>query len=371
MPRISPSILRAAHSTSPNLARLLPVCRDLESAENELRWLGEHASATAPTNRAAAHRLKAMCERRRSGVPLQYILGSQPFGDLDIKCASGVLIPRPETEAYTVHLARLLKTGHHLPRTTTATRAPEQRPPLRIVDLCTGTGCIPLLLYSLLSPSFPALDIHGVDISPRALSLSRQNLHSALSRSQVPPPSPGRSIAFHHGDILSTSWRHEVLPGLIPRCDVLVSNPPYISPASWRFGRDELSYSTRKFEPKLALVPRRVSDLPRGCRSEDVFYAALLDIARVLEPSTALFEFGDAAQGRRILQLALEHPFSRDAELELWRDYPDLENPGDGGVGAETSIHVVDQSGKGRVIPLRGCGNIRSIVVRKSKPRTA
>lgn len=363
MPRIAASALRAASTASPNLARLLPACRDLGSARNELRWLREHVEgegsrpgAAGRGRRALARRLAELCERRGRGVPLQYILGTQPFGDLEVACERGVLIPRPETEAYTVHLARLLRTGR-LP-------GGERRSALSIVDFCTGTGCIPLLLSSLLSRAFTTLHVRGIDISPHALALSRQNLNSALSKSQIPPSSPQQSVAFHHGDLLSASWLNEDLPALIPRCDVLVSNPPYISPKTWRLGRGELSYSTRKFEPKLALVPRNV-DTPLGCRQEDVFYAALLDAAGVLGPSVVLLEFGDEAQGRRILDLALGHSFCRDAEFEFWRDYPDLESPGAEGGDTATAVHAEDPAGVKRVVPIRGSGNIRSILIRK------
>ncbi|KAL2109210.1 hypothetical protein VUR80DRAFT_2829 [Thermomyces stellatus] len=356
MPRIPPSALRA---TTPNLARLLPAVRDLNSARNELRWLREHVAATGLAGRcSSARRLAGLCGRRGKGVPLQYILGTQPFGDLEIRCERGVLIPRVETEAYTVHLAELLKAGRLVDN---------GREALRIVDFCTGTGCIPLLLASLLARAFPALHVHGVDISPRALSLSHQNFHSALSKSQIPPPSPTRSVTFHHGDLLSARWRRENLPGTIPKCDVLVSNPPYVSAQTWRLGRGELSYSTRKFEPKLALVPRHV-DPPWGCRQEDVFYAALLDAANLLEPSVALFEFGDAAQGMRILEFALGHPFCRDAEFEFWRDYPDVEGSNDD-LDTPAEVHVRDRTGLERVVPIRGCGIVRSILIRKQAAR--
>lgn len=359
MPRITPLALR----TTPNLARLLPAVRDIASARNELRWLRDHVDGSPPRNHARARRrLTALCSQRGRGVPLQYLLGTQPFGDLDVRCQPGVLIPRPETEAYTVHLARLLRSGRLL--------GGGRGRALRVVDFCTGTGCIPLLLASLLAPAFPELHVHGVDISPAALSLSRLNLRAALATSQIPPPSPSQSVAFHHGDLLSAPWLERVLPDLIPKCDVLVSNPPYVSPQTWRFGRGELSYSTRKFEPKLALVPRDVPDLPRGCWQEDIFYAALLDAAGVLGPTIVLFEFGDVAQGKRILELALRHPFCQDAEFEFWKDCPDLESLADNGADTETEVHVKDQAGLDRVVPIRGSGNVRSIVIRRPATRT-
>lgn len=108
MPRIPPSVLLRAHRISPHLATLLPTCRELPSALNELRWIREHvllsSSAAAqcprqrqqPTtkNKILERQVALLCQRRGRGEPLQYVLGSQPFGNLDIMCRSGVLIPR-------------------------------------------------------------------------------------------------------------------------------------------------------------------------------------------------------------------------------------------------------------------------------------
>ena len=109
-------------------AQLLPACRDLESAANELRWIREHVQDT-PSPVAPGLRVWDLVTKRSKGVPLQYVLGTQPFGPLEIKCRPGVLIPRyaapiipilhegesrkqpnnlrTETEAYTLHIAKL------------------------------------------------------------------------------------------------------------------------------------------------------------------------------------------------------------------------------------------------------------------------
>ncbi|KAF6241405.1 hypothetical protein HO173_000115 [Letharia columbiana] len=132
-----------------------------------------------------------MCRSRARGKPLQYILGSQPFGEVEILCRRGVLIPRPETENITTHLASLLL-------------SPPSRPqhPLRILDLCTGTGCIPLLLHSLLAPHIPSLHLHGVDVSPAALNLAAKNLSHNITKSQL-RANAREQISFAHGDIFA------------------------------------------------------------------------------------------------------------------------------------------------------------------------
>ena len=108
MPRLPPDLLLRAYRQDPLLPLLLRECRDLPSARNELRWLRSHALAEYSDLKlkrrkwTTAHlqapgwrtRLRSMCQARARGEPLQYILGDQPFGDLQILCRKGVLIPR-------------------------------------------------------------------------------------------------------------------------------------------------------------------------------------------------------------------------------------------------------------------------------------
>jgi methylase of polypeptide subunit release factors len=98
MPRIPQSILLRAHKISSFLPLVLRATRDLPSAVRELRWIDEHVQEEAKVKPfkpgEAKKRLLRLCRRREKSEPLQYILGSQPFGTLDIKCKRGVLIPR-------------------------------------------------------------------------------------------------------------------------------------------------------------------------------------------------------------------------------------------------------------------------------------
>jgi hypothetical protein len=96
MPRIPPTLLRLARRRNRLLPSLLPVCRDLPSSQNELRWLGEHAAEVASKQGLKDDKslLQQYVSRRARGEPLQYILGTEFFGDLEIECRPGVLIPR-------------------------------------------------------------------------------------------------------------------------------------------------------------------------------------------------------------------------------------------------------------------------------------
>lgn len=102
MPRLPPALIHRARAQHALLPLLLRTCRDLPSALNELRWLREHALANCQVTLTTSgqilttwpQHLCRMCLERARGKPLQYILGTQPFGALEILCKRGVLIPR-------------------------------------------------------------------------------------------------------------------------------------------------------------------------------------------------------------------------------------------------------------------------------------
>lgn len=100
MPRIPTALLRKARTIDPFLPALLATCRDLHTAQNELRWLREHVEKIAKARRARGDTLARgallgqLVRERARGKPLQYLLGTEYFGELEIRCRPGVLIPR-------------------------------------------------------------------------------------------------------------------------------------------------------------------------------------------------------------------------------------------------------------------------------------
>ncbi|KAK5146747.1 hypothetical protein LTR04_000979, partial [Oleoguttula sp. CCFEE 6159] len=121
--------------------------------------------------------------------------------------------------------------------------------------------------------------------------------------------------------------------------DVLISNPPYISPSSFN---TSTSRSVRVFEPKLALVPPDVSgstDLNAG----DVFYPRLLAIAEEVSAKIVLFEVADLEQADRVANIA--NSTGLWDGIQIWRDVP-----------AETPIELT-RSG----VKVLGHGNGRSV----------
>jgi release factor glutamine methyltransferase len=175
----------------------------------------------------------ALAERAR-GVPAQYITGHQEFWGMDLIVTPAVLIPRPETEhlietVLALQASSELRTPHRKLQTS-APAFPEVRglrSELRIVDIGTGSGCIALAL----AKELPNAEIHATDVSSAALEIARVNAarHQMESR-----------IQFHQADLLE---------GLAPGFDVIVSNPPYVGESE----ADLVQLEVRKFEPRSAV----------------------------------------------------------------------------------------------------------------------
>jgi release factor glutamine methyltransferase len=157
---------------------------------------------------------------RAQGVPAQYITGHQEFWGMDLIVTPAVLIPRPETE----HVIEAVQELAGLERS-----GQQERPPhtVRIVDVGTGSGCIALAL----AKELPDAEIHATDISGAVLEIARANAvrHQLENR-----------IQFHQTDLLE---------GLTPVFDVIVSNSPYVGDSE----EDQVQLEVRKFEPRVAV----------------------------------------------------------------------------------------------------------------------
>lgn len=161
--------------------------------------------------------------------PLQYVLGIGHFYGHDFRVTPDTLIPRPETE----ELVYLIINRHKTQR------------PLQLLDIGTGTGCIPITL----SLELPGIQAMGLDISPAALQVAQQNAETLKA-----------PVRFLLRDILSETLQD------LPPLDVVVSNPPYVTEAEKALMRPNVL----DYEPELALfVPdadplrfyRRIAEL--------------------------------------------------------------------------------------------------------------
>ena len=150
--------------------------------------------------------------------PIQYILGSVPFHEIDVLCKPPVLIPRPETEDWVSKLILQLQ--------------PYKDKPLKILDLCTGSGCIGLALAHAL----PNAQVVMSDIAEHALMLAQENkLHNSVANCTIVP-----------------SNLFEAVSDYAP-FDIIVSNPPYIPMKAYR----DLDPSVKEWEDRLALEAGR------------------------------------------------------------------------------------------------------------------
>jgi release factor glutamine methyltransferase len=149
---------------------------------------------------------------------------------MDLIVSPAVLIPRPETEHVVETVLELHETDLR-PQTSDLNAATSEvrrsDAVLRIVDVGTGSGCIALAL----AKELPEADIHATDISRAALEIARAN----VARHQLE-----NRIHFHEANLLE---------GLSPHFDCIVSNPPYVGESE----EDQVQLEVRKFEPRDAV----------------------------------------------------------------------------------------------------------------------
>ncbi|GAA5939185.1 S-adenosylmethionine-dependent methyltransferase [Sporobolomyces koalae] len=243
--------------------------------------------------------------------PLAYVLGSQPFHPLpvDLVVRAPILVPRPETEHWVLHLSETIL--------STATLANDR--PFRILDLGTGTGCIALgLTQSLVTSNrFPSVSTLAIDQSNEAVTLAREN----VERCKLEP-----SVQVVKLDLFDSDFAHRVVDdreGGHQRFNLVVSNPPYITRTEF----ESLDPSVKNWEDRAALVGERPSSTT-GSDLDDglIFYhkiASMLDDLLVpgrdeLGPGPHVaFEVGKG-QARAVETLLSERGFKSEIVSDPW-----------------------------------------------------
>lgn len=147
----------------------------------------------------------------REWRPVQYIIGTASFDDMELEVSEGVLIPRPETEELVEWVASEAPYG------------------AKIVDVCTGSGCIAVALSRRVKQS----RVWGIDISKEALSIARRNAEKYAP-----------TIELVEGDALA-----DFSQLIDEEVDVVVSNPPYIPNSDRKLMRRNVT----EHEPSIAL----------------------------------------------------------------------------------------------------------------------
>ena len=225
---------------------------------------------------AVCEQLDALTQRLIAGEPLAYILGEWEFYGLKLFINRDVLIPRDDTCAVTaLAIKKALFLG----------KAP------RILDLCTGSGCIGLAIANRV----PDARVTLADISKEALAVAKRNTvlnHLTGRVSIIPSDALGSPSKF------------------LGMFDMIVSNPPYITTQEM----SELPGSVRDHEPHLALHG--------GDDGLDFYRSIIQNYSQILKRGGYLcFEFG-MGQGDAVCRLLNEHGYT---VLERTNDYNDRE----------------------------------------------
>ncbi|CAO3616508.1 unnamed protein product [Cunninghamella echinulata] len=229
------------------IKRLLPACDgDASVAKRQLIWMKEKIIQDRndpknhqPLDQKEFSLLEYYIQQRvEQHKPLQYILGTQPFYNLDIITRPPTLIPRWETEEWTHKLVNILYPTWEIKKENN-----QQQRRRRIMDICTGTGCIALGLATHLPPQSTV--IKGIDISQDAIQLARENLkrHQSMLNDN--------EIDFQVQDICDPTASLLLLNNeATERIDLFVSNPPYVTHEEY----NELDPEVKQWEDKCALV---------------------------------------------------------------------------------------------------------------------
>ena len=195
--------------------------------------------------------LKSSTKLLEQEIPIQYILGKTEFYGFPFILNEHVLIPRPETEELiTSILEKVLKTK------TFHTNAKEKQ--LKILDIGTGSGCIPISLKK----SLPFAEITAIDVSNEALTIAKKN--TVLNKVD---------INLTQQDILKTTSLNQLY-------DIIVSNPPYVRESE----KKEIKNNVLNNEPHMALFVKDNNPL--------VFYNKIAELAKnhLSENGTLFFE---------------------------------------------------------------------------------
>lgn len=175
------------------------------------------ANKMVPIPEGLAVRLQEAIQRVNAHEPVQYVVGREFFYGRSFKVNRAVLIPRPETEALIGVVVDYKN----------ALTQDESLNPFRVLDIGTGSGCIPITLFHELA----FVEVYATDVSKDSLAIAAANAESLHAK-----------IHFIKHDILEA-------PLKFPEIDVVVSNPPYVT----RKEMETMNRNVLDYEPHLAL----------------------------------------------------------------------------------------------------------------------
>jgi release factor glutamine methyltransferase len=236
-----------------------------------LRRIDLYLDPERPVKEEEQARFKKLVLERLNRKPAQHLLEEQEFWGRRFWTPSGVFIPRPETELLVESAADLFS----------------GKPPRKILDIGTGSGCLSVTLALLFADSV----VFALDRSLRALSVARVNaeVHGVADR-----------VGFFCADLsgaIRTAPREKL--------DLIVSNPPYLADGE----RESLQPEVVRYEPHEALFA--------GPSGLDAIIRILADAPTLLSPDgILLLEIGET-QGKKVRSIGKNQGF----ETTIRRDY--------------------------------------------------
>lgn len=274
-------MLRASGAGTPSLDAALFLCA---AAGVDRSRVAVHPEL--PLGPAAEKDFRRMLGRRADGDCAAYVLGSKEFRGIDFAVTRDVLVPRPDTEILVeAALERLAACGAPNPR---------------VLDLCTGSGCIAVAVKS----EFPAASVEACDISDAALKVAASNAERVLGKG---------AVAFFESDLFSNARGGAY--------DMIISNPPYVPSAAI----DGLDREVRR-EPRIAL--------DGGADGLDLIRKIVAEAPRMLTGGGALLlEAGDE-QADAIARLMEEAGF---VDIRTRRDLSGLRRTTEGTLSAPSA----------------------------------
>ena len=211
-------------------------------------------------------KLEEIIIRLQKGEPVQYVLGEADFAGRTFRVEPGVLIPRPETAELCQWIEKdmieksIVSSGdssEDSPEDSSGNSPQATDDARRILDICTGSGCIAITL----GLNIPNSEVTGWDISEDALRIAQGNVEMLKAR----------NVRIEYQDALA-------LPKAAEAADLIVSNPPYICEKE----KADMEKNVLEHEPSLALFVPDEDPLK--------FYRAIAEYASsTLKPEGALY----------------------------------------------------------------------------------
>jgi release factor glutamine methyltransferase len=287
--------------------------RGIEDADREAELIVAHCLGTErlilykdnpPVPDAVLQEIDEFVKRRSGREPLQYILGYTEFHGIKIKVGPGVLIPRPETELLAEEAIKTMKRNASNPPIPPFSKGGQgeitadeitSRLPLRILDLCTGSGCVALALAN----EFPDAGVYGTDASEDAISYARENARINNIG----------NVTFLRGSLFEPI-REIFTSDNSSAFDLITSNPPYIRSNDIQYLQPEI----REWEPAEALG---------GGEDGLDYYRTIIPGAGdyLKEGGSLILEIG-TGQADAVRRMAKDAGFS---DVEVIRDYAGIE----------------------------------------------